>query len=410
MSSSGRFVAFWSPRLDAHPGRHERHARRLRSRPSGRHDESRQHLQLRKPEQRPQHEAGGERRSAVHLPSIRSALSSRGHEPARGRVRPRPDRRDDREGEPRLGRRGIERASSMVSPRSARTAATWPSSSRATNLVAGDTNGDEDVFVRDRQTGHHRARQRRQRRRRRRTTTASTRRSPPTAATWLLDSEATNLVAGDTNGFRTSSSATARRQRPSASASDRRRPGERPQLRAPRSPPTAATSRSTAATNLVRRRHERGRGRLRPRPPERHDERVSVDSGGAEGNDASFEPSITADGRYVAFTRGTNLVAGDTNGVYERSSTTGRLARPTRASVGTGGAQGNGGSYEGYRRRSPPTAAPSRSSDRLEPGRGGHERRAGHLPPGSAEPNHEPAQRRERREEARGTCRARDPH
>ena len=44
-------------------------------------------------------------------------------------------------------------------------------------------------------------------------------------------------------------------------------------------------------------------------------ERVSVDSLGAQGNSVSTEPSISADGRYVAFRSfATNLVSGDTNG------------------------------------------------------------------------------------------------
>ena len=47
----------------------------------------------------------------------------------------------------------------------------------------------------------------------------------------------------------------------------------------------------------------------------RHTERVSVASDGAQGNGPSTLPSITADGRFVAFESGaTNLVPGDTNG------------------------------------------------------------------------------------------------
>jgi Tol biopolymer transport system component len=47
-------------------------------------------------------------------------------------------------------------------------------------------------------------------------------------------------------------------------------------------------------------------------------ERVSVDSSGTEGNDESWWPSISEDGRYVAFmSSATNLVAGDTNGVTD---------------------------------------------------------------------------------------------
>jgi Tol biopolymer transport system component len=43
--------------------------------------------------------------------------------------------------------------------------------------------------------------------------------------------------------------------------------------------------------------------------------RVSVGNAGVEGNSNSFRPSISEDGRYVAFaSRATNLVVGDTNG------------------------------------------------------------------------------------------------
>ena len=53
--------------------------------------------------------------------------------------------------------------------------------------------------------------------------------------------------------------------------------------------------------------------------------RVSVDSAGNQGDDEQFGPSISADGRYVAFDSvATNLVTGDTNGVTTSSCTTGR--------------------------------------------------------------------------------------
>ena len=46
--------------------------------------------------------------------------------------------------------------------------------------------------------------------------------------------------------------------------------------------------------------------------------RVSVSSGGVEGDNDSHDASISADGRFVAFTSGaSNLVAGDTNGVED---------------------------------------------------------------------------------------------
>jgi Tol biopolymer transport system component len=67
---------------------------------------------------------------------------------------------------------------------------------------------------------------------------------------------------------------------------------------------------------------------------------VSRDSGGTIGNNNSFSFSVSADGRYVAFrSSSTNLVAGDTNGVSDvflHDRTTGTT---TRVSVATGGGQ-----------------------------------------------------------------------
>jgi len=72
-------------------------------------------------------------------------------------------------------------------------------------------------------------------------------------------------------------------------------------------------------------------------------ERVSVDSSGAEGNSASIESAISADGRIVAFTSSaSNLVAGDSNGysdVFVHDRTTGVTER---VSVDSSGAEGNG--------------------------------------------------------------------
>jgi Tol biopolymer transport system component len=69
--------------------------------------------------------------------------------------------------------------------------------------------------------------------------------------------------------------------------------------------------------------------------------RVSVSTAGAQGNGASSEPSISDDGRYVAFSSAaTNLVAGDTNNqrdVFVRDTVANTT---TRVSVVTGGGQG----------------------------------------------------------------------
>ena len=46
--------------------------------------------------------------------------------------------------------------------------------------------------------------------------------------------------------------------------------------------------------------------------------RVSVASDGVQANDSSIRPSISADGRFVAFdSYASNLVPGDTNGPYD---------------------------------------------------------------------------------------------
>ena len=73
--------------------------------------------------------------------------------------------------------------------------------------------------------------------------------------------------------------------------------------------------------------------------------RVSVASGGGQANDESIGPVITADGRYVAFTSdASNLVNGDTNGqddVFVHDRQTGQT---NRISLAGGGTQGNGNS------------------------------------------------------------------
>ena len=74
-------------------------------------------------------------------------------------------------------------------------------------------------------------------------------------------------------------------------------------------------------------------------------ERVSVGTGGVEGNSTSSFPSISADGRYVAFSSySSNLVPGDTNGqpdVFVHDRVTGTTVR---ASLSNGGQEANGGS------------------------------------------------------------------
>jgi Tol biopolymer transport system component len=69
---------------------------------------------------------------------------------------------------------------------------------------------------------------------------------------------------------------------------------------------------------------------------------VSVATGGAQGNLESYYPSISADGRFVAFwSDATNLVAGDTNGRTDVFVRDRQLRTTERVSISTGGAQGN---------------------------------------------------------------------
>ena len=78
-------------------------------------------------------------------------------------------------------------------------------------------------------------------------------------------------------------------------------------------------------------------------------ERVSVSSAGVEGDgDCPLYPSISRDGRYVAFySDSTNLVAGDTNATYDVYLRDRQLATTERINVSSGGAQANASSSLG---------------------------------------------------------------
>jgi Tol biopolymer transport system component len=160
--------------------------------------------------------------------------------------------------------------------------------SDATNLVIGDGNARKDIFVHDRETG------------------ATTRVSVSTGGVEgnnnsfapfissdgrfvVFESDATNLVLGDGNGRRD----------------------------------IFVHDRQTGATT-----------------------RVSVSSGGIEGNNRSFDPSISSDGNFVVFeSNSTNLVANDENvrgDIFVHNRATGET---TRVSVSSGGVEGNNNSF-----------------------------------------------------------------
>jgi Tol biopolymer transport system component len=156
--------------------------------------------------------------------------------------------------------------------------------SSATNLVAGDTNGVDDVFVRDRQLGTTE---------RVSVSSAGAQGNDYSLACSIsadgrlvaFESYATNLVAGDTN---------------------------------------------VSEDMFV---HDRQTGLT---------ERVSVSTGGAQGSSTSAPGQISASGRYVVFESvANNLVAGDTNHLADIFVRDRQLGSTVRVSVDSGGAQGN---------------------------------------------------------------------
>jgi len=76
-------------------------------------------------------------------------------------------------------------------------------------------------------------------------------------------------------------------------------------------------------------------------------ERVSVSTGGLQANNYSFVPSISSDGRYVAFeSRASNLVQGDTNGAWDIFVHDRVTGVTERVSVDSFGTEGNNQSYK----------------------------------------------------------------
>ena len=127
-------------------------------------------------------------------------------------------------------------------------------------------------------------------------------------------------------------------------------------------------------------RHQRMSRRLRPRPPDRHDEAVSVELGRqARPTPIAAQPSISANGRFVAFESwATNLVPGDTNGVADVFVRDLKTDKTRRVSVSSGGAQANSYSF-------PSSISSAGASSPLRPSPPNlvhrrYERRRRHLP------------------------------
>ena len=218
--------------------------------------------------------------------------------------------------------------------------------SGASNLVAGDTNGTVDVFVRDRvaqvtrrvsvgpggqQTNHNSS-------------------EPAISAHGrfvAFRSSASNLVAGDTNNR---FDVFVRDRKAQVTRRVSLGPGDQQANGGSFDPAISADGRFVAfrsgATNLVVG-DTNGIPDVFVRDRKAQvTRRVSVGPAGRQANALSFEPAISADGRFVAFRSGaTNLVAGDTNDTYD-VFVRDRVAHLTRrVSVGPAGLQPNSLSY-----------------------------------------------------------------
>jgi Tol biopolymer transport system component len=222
--------------------------------------------------------------------------------------------------------------------------------SEASNLVSGDTNNAWDIFVRDRETG--------------KTTRVSVDSNgnqadseshyPSISADGryvVFESFASNLVPGDTNGawdiflrdrqtnkttlVSVDSNGTPAKNDTDYSAFPDMSADGRYVTFMSRSPDFVTGDTNGRRDIFV---HDRQTGETT---------RVSVDSSGKEGDQDSWNPAISADGRYVAFhADATNLVPGDTNNLEDVFVHDRQTGETTRASVDSAGNQGNGDSQK----------------------------------------------------------------
>jgi Tol biopolymer transport system component len=188
----------------------------------------------------------------------------------------------------------------------------------ADNLVSGDTNGEFDVFVHDRQTGQTS-----------RVSVASDG-TQGNSHSWApsvsadgryvaFNSWANNLVSGDSNGrvdIFVHDRQTGQTNRVSVASDGTQANGDSVW------PSISADGRYVAfhawANNLVSGDTNGWYDIFVHDRQTGQTSRVSVASDGTQGNDDSWSPSISADGHYVAFrSRANNLVSGDTNGRYD---------------------------------------------------------------------------------------------
>lgn len=220
--------------------------------------------------------------------------------------------------------------------------------SLATNLVTGDTNARSDIFRRDvtsnitiRVSVRNAGGQGNQ---------TETREQGPSISGdgryVLFRSNATNLVTGDTNAthdlfVRDVTGATTRRVSVTNSGAQANSPSYMGKI----SNDGRYVVFSSLATNLVTGDTNIAEDIFVRDRTANTTTRVSVSSSGAQtptGELGSYKPSISDDGRYVAFTSyAGNLVAGDTNGTADTFMRDRTANTTTRVSVGNEGQEGN---------------------------------------------------------------------
>jgi hypothetical protein len=227
--------------------------------------------------------------------------------------------------------------------------------SDAANLVPADTNAREDVFLRDVQTG---------------TTERVNLSSSGAQANNATDdakvsddgrfvvfrSDATNLVSNDSNAradifLRDRLNRTTTRVSRTAGGGQLNATSFNPEI----SPDGRFVAYSTGATNVV------GNDRngaaddviVYDRTTGRT-ELVSVSSAGVQGDHRSTDPELSGDGRYVAFhSAASNLVAGDTpltNDMFVRDRVAGTTERISVSSTGTTDSENMSGTHHGITR------------------------------------------------------------
>lgn len=220
-------------------------------------------------------------------------------------------------------------------------------SSSASNLVPGDTNGTWDIFVYDRQTGQMERVSVSSNGEQSNSDSGSSTLSADGRYV-SFSSNASNLVSGDTNNAEdifVYDRQTGEINRVSVS-SDGMQGNSGSGSRSSISADARYVSFSSNASNLVLDDTNGTSDIFVFDRQTSHINRVSVSSDGTQGNGWSWAPSISADGRYVSYASwASTLVLGDTNDasdifVYDRQT-----YEIERVSVSSDGTQGNAGGY-----------------------------------------------------------------